>query len=61
MYSDVHPMYIPIRLLKVLSQLPDLPERSKPSMFDYTKHQKNGLDQLCMIPSNLKWVRISII
>ena len=33
-----------VRLSKVLSQLPDLQERSKPSMLDYSKHQKNGLD-----------------
>ena len=29
-----------VRLLKVLSQLPALPERSKPSMLDDSKHQK---------------------
>ena len=28
------------RLFKVLSQLPDLPESSKPSMLDYSKHKK---------------------
>ena len=43
-----------VTLLKVLSQLPDLPERSKFLMLDYSKHRENGLDQLCMIPSSYK-------
>ena len=40
MYSDVIQCTFHARLLKVLSQLPDLPERSKPAMLDYSKHQK---------------------